>query len=147
LTRLRSLFADIHYDCQRRITDHVIVSHAMTMKVFAFGLTKAHPAHFEREKLIGNTGVRLLAKDPSTDLYADYGTLYEPEKDIRLLTPPAHPIRRHYTDIPELDYAPEKMDLLRLFFRRLCFLMRAIAIPKDRAKSGYKNNKSTRIFM
>lgn len=117
ITRLRSLFADIHYDCQRGITDHVIVTHAMTMKAFAFALTKAHPAHFDREKLIGNTGVRLLAKEPSTNLYADYGTIYELQNNIRLLTPPALPVTRHYTDIPELDYPPDKMNLLRFFLR------------------------------
>lgn len=96
IARMRGLFADLHFDIENGVTDHLIVTHAMATLAFIYGFTKAHPSHFDKEILGGNTAVRLLDKDPATGKYADYGAIYDPEKNICILTPPKQPILRHF---------------------------------------------------
>lgn len=95
-TRLYSFFQDLYFDMNRGITDHVIVTHGMTMLAFIYGFLKVHPSFMDHERIGGNTAVRLLAKNDS-GRYADYGFIYDPDLDLRLLEKPAEQIKRDLT--------------------------------------------------
>ena len=97
-TRLRSFFHDLYFDINRGITDHVIVMHGMSMLAFVYAFTKTHPLFFNDEEIGANTCVRLLDKDPKTDRYADYGFIYDPDKNVYLLNKPEAPIFRDISD-------------------------------------------------
>ncbi|MDB5478707.1 MAG: hypothetical protein JWM96_1202 [Alphaproteobacteria bacterium] len=94
VSRLHSFFHDLHFDIQRGVTDHIIVTHALTMMAFVYGFTKLHPQFFDDEVLADNTGVRLLDIDPETGRYADYGYIYNPSTNVYLTQKPARPVQR-----------------------------------------------------
>ena len=91
VNRMQTLFNDIHFDIQRGVTDHLIVTHATAMQAFVFGFTKIHPQFLDDDMMADNTGVRLLDIDPQPNRYADYGLIYNPETNIYLLDKPGKP--------------------------------------------------------
>lgn len=90
--RMRTLFLDIHHDIQNGVTDHIIVTHARAIHAFLIGFTKLPPEYADHSKLVGNTGIHLVDKDPTTNRYTDFGVIYEPDAGVRLLERPANPV-------------------------------------------------------
>lgn len=92
--RLRSFFNDLYFDMNHGHKDHMIVMHGMAILAFVYAFTKIHPRFFDKEPIMGNTGVHLLDIDPATGRYADYGVIYDPSRNIYHLNKPEAPVRR-----------------------------------------------------
>ncbi|MDB5478710.1 MAG: hypothetical protein JWM96_1205, partial [Alphaproteobacteria bacterium] len=91
--RLRSHKETLWRDNKKGIKNHVIVNHGFTLRCFVTSFLNLHPVFFSMEKNPSNTAIRLLDIDPMTNRYADYGYIYDPEKEIYLTEKPAEPKR------------------------------------------------------